>query len=223
MRIKFVDLERQIKLHKLEFEEALKLVLEKTDFILGEELKEFENNFANYVNAKYAIGVGSGLDALRLALIVAGIKNGDEVILPVNTFIATALAISSIGAKPVFADIDEEIYNIDTSRIENAITSKTKAIIPVHLYGHSADMDPILNIAKKYNLVVIEDACQAHGALYKNKKVGSIGDLGCFSFYPGKNLGAFGDGGMIVTNNDFYAEQLYMLRNYGKKRNTIIK
>ena len=165
---------------------------------------------------KYEIGVGNGTDALYLALRALGIKTGDEVITPPNTFIATVEAITLNGAKPVFVDINPETYNIDITKIEKAITKKTKAIIPVHLYGQPADIGPILKIAKKYNLKVIEDAAQAHGAEYRGKRVGGLGDVGCFSFFPAKNLGAYGDGGMVVTNNKKIAEKVRLLRNHGR-------
>lgn len=217
MKISFVDLKRQYKSIKDEINAKINEVLESTQFILGENVKAFEEAFAKYCSAKYAVGVASGSDALTLSLKALGIGEEDEVITVPNTFIATVDAISRNNAKSVFVDIDPETYNIDVNKIEEKITDKTKAIIPVHLYGQPADMDPILKIAKEYGLKVIEDACQAHGAEYNGKKVGSLGDVGCFSFYPGKNLGAYGDGGIIVTNNFEIAEKVKMLRNYGQK------
>ncbi len=182
---------------------------------MGEELERFEEEFALFCNTKYAIGVANGSDALILALKVCGISGEDEVITVPHTFIATAEAISNVGGKVVFVDINLRTYIIDVSKIEEKINEKTKAIIPVHLYGQPADMDPIMELAKKYNLKVIEDAAQAHGAEYKGKKVGSIGDVACFSFYPGKNLGAYGDAGMITTNSEEIAKRVKLLRNHG--------
>jgi len=210
-----VDLKRQYYSIKEEIDNAIKNVLESGYFILGENVKLFEDEFSRYCNAKYGIGVASGTDALQLALRACGISRGDEVITVSNTAFPTAIAISYTGAKPVFVDVDET-YTMDASRVEEKINEKTKAILPVHLYGQPADMDPILEIAKKHDLYVIEDACQAHGAEYKGRKVGSIGDIGCFSFYPTKNLGAYGDGGFITTNNEELAERLKLLRNYGQ-------
>lgn len=217
MNVPFVDLKRQYRQIKDEINTKLNDVLNSTQFILGDNVVLFEEEFAKYCGIKYAIGVASGTDALTIGIDVLGIGKGDEVITVPNTFIATADAISKNGAKPVFVDIDPDTYNIDVTKIEDKITSNTKAIIPVHLYGQSAEMGPILKIAKDYGLKVVEDACQAHGAEYNGKKVGSLGDIGCFSFYPGKNLGAYGDGGMIVTNNSEIAEHVTMLRNYGQK------
>lgn len=196
---------------KAKFEE----ILNKNWFILGNEVERFEEEYADYCGAKYCIGVGNGLDALRLILMGYGIGSGDEVIIPSNTFIATALAVSYVGAKVVLVEPDESTYTIDPLKIEEKITQNTKAIIAVHLYGKVAEMDSILKLAKKYNLKVIEDAAQAHGAIYKNKKVGNLGDAAAFSFYPGKNLGALGDGGAIVTNDSVLAERVRALRNYG--------
>lgn len=217
MRVSFVDLKRQYKKIKNEIDNAIFKVVNDGDFILGKELEAFEKEFASYCSSKFCAGVNSGTSALHFALTALGIGNGNEVILPANTFIATALAVSYTGAKPVLADIDRESYNIDSTKIKEKITKKTKAIVPVHLYGQTADMDPILELAKKYNLRVVEDCCQAHGALYKGKKAGSIGDAGCFSFYPSKNLGAYGDGGAIVTSDEKILEKVCMLRNYGQK------
>jgi len=179
--------------------------------------KDFENEFAKYCDVKYGVGVNSGTDALYLAVAALGIEEGDEVILPTFTFIATALCISYTGAKPVFVDIEDDTYNIDPKKIEKAITKRTKAIIPVHIYGQAANMDEIMALAKKHNLKVIEDAAQAHGATYKKRKVGSLGDVACFSFYPTKSLGAFGDAGMIVTSDPKIYEGALMLRDYGRQ------
>lgn len=216
--IPFIDLKREYAEIGEEIDKAIQRVLDKQWFLLGEELEKFEQEFSNYIVVKHAIGVQSGSDALFLAIKALGIGSGNEVITVSHTFISTVDAIVRNGAKPVFVDIDPETYTMDVSQIEDKITKKTKAIIPVHLYGHPVDMDPIMEIAKKYKLFVIEDACQAHGAEYKGKKVGSIGDLGCFSFYPSKNLGAYGDGGMIVTNDEELSKKLSMLRNYGQSK-----
>ena len=190
-------------------------VLDNSYFIQGKECEAFDKEFAEYCGAEYCIGVANGLDALLLVLKALEIGAGDEVIVPSNTFIATALAVSYTGATPVFVEPELETYNIDVTRIEAAITDKTKAIMPVHLQGRPADMDPIMEIAKKYNLWVIEDAAQAHGTLYKGKKVGTLGDAAGFSFYPGKNLGALGDGGAVVTNNKEIADKVRAIGNYG--------
>lgn len=215
--IPLVDLKAQYIMLKEEIEQAIQNVIDKTNFILGEDVELFEKEFASFSMATYGIGVGSGTEALHLSLLALGIGQGDEVITTSNTFVATVLAISYTGARPVLVDVDPETYNIDTSLIRKVITRKTRAIIPVHIYGQSVDMDPIREIAKEYDLKIIEDACQAHGAEYKGKRVGSIGDIGCFSFYPGKNLGAYGDGGMAVTNDEGIAQKIKMLRNYGSK------
>ena len=216
MKIPYLDLKEQSLSIKKEIEEAInRVIFNNSNFILGEELEKFEKEFAGYCNISYARGVGNGTAALYLSLLAIDIKPGDEVITVPNTAVPTVSAISSTHAVPVFVDIDPETYTIDPNKIEEKITQKTKAIIPVHLYGHPADMDPILEVAKKYNIEVIEDCAQAHGTLYKGKKVGSFGDLGCFSFYPSKNLGAFGDAGMITTNNPGLAEKVRLLRNYG--------
>jgi len=217
MNVPFVDLKDQYQSIKEQVIKEMQRVLNDTDFILGEDVGLFEKEFASYCETKFAVGVDTGISALELSLRAYGIREGDEVITVANTFIATASAISFTGAKPVLVDINPRSYNIDVSAIEDVITNKTKAIIPVHLYGQPADMDPIMEIAKKHRLIVVEDACQAHGALYKGEKVGSIGDVGCFSFYPAKNLGAYGDGGAIITNNPEIAEKVRMFRNYGQK------
>lgn len=215
--IPFVDLAAQYKTIEAEVNEAIMKVVHKTDFILGQDVQSFEQEFAAFCDVKHAVAVDSGTSALELALRTYHIGSGDEVITVANTFIATVLAISYVGARPVLVDIDPKTFNMDPSKIEAVITSKTKAIIPVHLYGQTADMDPILEIAQRHNLVVIEDACQAHGARYKGKRAGSLGHAAAFSFYPGKNLGAYGDGGMVVTSDDEAADRLKMLRNYGQR------
>ena len=214
--IPFVDLKAQYDSIKDEIDNTIQNVINNTSFIMGEELKKFEEEFAWFCDVKYAIGVANGSDALILALRACGIGEGDEVITVPHTFIATTEAISNVGGKVVFVDIDPKTYTIDITKIEEKINERTKAIIPVHLYGQPADMDPIMKLAKKYDLKVIEDAAQAHGAEYKREKVGSIGDVGCFSFYPGKNLGAYGDAGMVVTNNEEIAEKIRLLRNHGR-------
>jgi len=216
--IPFIDFKREYTEISEEIEQAIQRVLKSGWFILGEEVKHFEDEFSKYIGVKYGIGVNSGSDALFLALKALGIGKGDEVITVSHTFISTVDAIVRNGAIPVFVDIDLQTYCIDVTKIEEKITDKTKAILPVHIYGHPADMKPIIELAKKNNLYIIEDACQAHGTEYKDKKVGSIGDVGCFSFYPTKNLGAYGDGGMIVTNNEEIAERLKMLMNYGQSK-----
>ena len=202
---------------KDEIDDAIQRVLESGHYILGENVQAFEKEFANYCNAKYAVGVGNGLEALHLAMLAYGIGDGDEVITVANTAVATVLAISMTGAKPVFADIDPQTYGIEVDDVQRRISGKTKAILPVHLFGHPVDMDPITETAARKSLFVIEDACQAHGAEYKGKKVGTIGNAGCFSFYPTKNLGAFGDAGMVTTDDRQVAEKISMLRNYGQK------
>ncbi len=216
--IAFTDLAGQYHSIKSNVDTAIEDVLESGWYILGKHVEQFEKNFANYCQAKYGIGVANGTDALHLALLACGVRKGDEVITVSNTATPTVLAITYTGAKPVFVDIDPESYTIDVNNIEKKITRKTKAILPVHLYGQTADMDPILELAEKYDLKVVEDACQAHGAEYKGKKVGALGHIGCFSFYPTKNLGGYGDGGIAVTNNEEMDEKLRMLRNYGMKK-----
>lgn len=216
-QVPFVDLSAQYPTIAPEINEAVAKVIHDTDFILGREVGLFEEEFAAYCEAEYAVGVDSGTSALELALRAYEIGPGDEVITAANTFIASALAISHAGAKPVLVDVDPFTYTIDVAGIAKAITARTKAILPVHLYGHPAHMDPIRELAEKHGLVVIEDACQAHGTRYKGKRAGSLGHAAAFSFYPGKNLGAFGDGGMVVTNDRQIAKRLEMLRNYGQK------
>ena len=215
MKIPLIDLKAQYDSIKDEIETALHRVLESSAFILGKEVEDFEEAFARYCNVRHAVGVNSGTSALYLTLLALGVGPGDEVITVSQTFIATLEAICWTGARPVLVDIDEKFYNMDPARIESKITKKTKGIIPVHLYGHPADMDPILKIAKERKLWVVEDACQAHGALYKGKRVGCFGRAACFSFYPGKNLGAYGEGGAVVTNDTELAVKIKKLRNHG--------
>ena len=218
MKIPLVDLKAQYNSIRGEIERAIQKVIEGGQFILGEEVEALEKEIAHFLGVKYAVGVASGTDALQLALLACDVKPGDEVITTPFTFIATAEAITQCGARPVFVDIDPRTYNIDSSKIEPAITKRTKAILPVHLYGQPADMDSILELARKYGLKVIEDCAQAFGAGYKGKKTGSLGDAGCLSFFPSKVLGAYGDGGMVVTNAPEIAEKVNMLRNHGSKQ-----
>jgi dTDP-4-amino-4,6-dideoxygalactose transaminase len=217
MKIPPLDLKRQYAVIKDEIDSAIQNVLNHGGFVLGPEVKELESRLAEYCGSKHGIGVASGTDALLLSLMAAGIKSGDEVVTSTFTFFATAGVISRLGARPVFVDIDPDTFNIDPGRLEKAITSRTKAIIPVHLYGQAAEMDEIMNIAEKHGTAVIEDAAQAVGALYKNKKAGSFGTTGCFSFYPTKNLGGYGDGGFITTDDDGLADLLGRLRLHGAR------
>ncbi len=217
MKIPLADLEAQYNSIKDEINEAIQRVLQSGQFILGPEVRVFEEEMASHCRTRFAIGVASGTDALHLALVACGVKPGDEVITSPFTFIATAEAITNCGAIPVFVDIDPTTYNINPAQIERKITPKTKAIIPIHLYGQPANMAPILELGKRHNLRVIEDCAQALGAEYKGKKVGSLGDAGCLSFFPTKNLGAYGDGGMVVTNDPKVAEIVEMLRKHGSK------
>jgi dTDP-4-amino-4,6-dideoxygalactose transaminase len=223
--IPFVDLKTQYRQIKPQVDAAIADVLESGHFVLGPQLEAFEAEFAAYCQTRLAVGVNTGTSGLHLALLAAGVGPGDEVITVPFTFVATVAAICYTGARPVFVDIEPQSYTMDVRQIECAITERTKAILPVHLYGHPADMDPIVEVARRYDLTVIEDAAQAHGAEYKGRRVGSIGDLGCFSFYPGKNLGAYGEGGMVVTNNEGYARMIGMLRNWGQehKYNHLLK
>jgi len=216
MDVPFVDLKIQYKTLKSELDAAMANVIQKTDFILGNDVSAFEQEFAEYLGSDHGIGVASGTDSLILALKSIGIEQGDEVITAANTYIATFLAISHAGATPVPVDIDPISYNINPELIEQAITPRTKAILPVHLFGQAAEMDEINKIAQKHNLYVIEDACQAHGAFYKGKRTGTLGTIGCFSFYPSKNLGCYGDGGFICTNDSEIAEKIRLMRNYGQ-------
>lgn len=214
--VPLVDLAAQYDAIKDEIHEAIGAVLESSSFILGEQVRLFEQEFSAFCGARFAVGVNSGTDALHLALRALGVGPGDEVITVPNTFIATTEAITLTGAKPVFVDIDSRSFNVDVSKIEAAITPRTRAIVPVHLYGHPADMDPIKEIARSAGLKVVEDAAQAHGAEYKGRRVGALGHAGCFSFFPGKNLGAYGDAGAVVTDDAELAGQIRMLRNHGR-------
>lgn len=215
MHIPFLDLKAQYQKIKSEINTAISEVLESTSFILGEPVHEFESAFAKMHEVKHCIGLSSGTDGNHIALWALGIGSGDEVIVPANTFIATAWGATLCGAKPVFVDCHPESYNIDPEKVEQVITSKTKAIVAVHLYGQPADIDPLKEIAEKYNLYLIEDAAQAHLAEYKGKKVGGLGISASFSFYPGKNLGAYGEAGAVTTNDDDLAEKFRMIRNHG--------
>ena len=216
--VPFVDLKAQYQSIRDEIRAEVDNVFESTQFILGDAVSKFEKDFAGYLGVKHVIGVGSGLDALRLALEAAGVGAGDEVIIPANTFIATALAVSATGATPVLVDCREDTYQIDVALIEQAITPRTKVIMPVHLYGQSADIEAIVEIARNHRLEVIEDAAQAHGTRFSGQRCGTFGLAGCFSFYPGKNLGAYGDGGAVATNDDDFAKKVNSLRNYGQKQ-----
>ncbi|MFQ5977118.1 MAG: DegT/DnrJ/EryC1/StrS family aminotransferase [Candidatus Heimdallarchaeota archaeon] len=216
MTVPFISVKPNWKTLKNEILKALGEVVEKGDFILGEFVEDFEKRFAAYCGTRYALGVSSGTTALHLALLALGIGPGDEVITVSNTFIATAEAIHYVGARPIFVDIDRETYTIDCAKIRDRISERTKAILPVHLYGQVCEMDKLLEIAAEYDLKIIEDACQAHGAEYKGKKAGSFGDLACFSFYPTKNLGAIGEAGAILTNNEDLCKKIIMLRNHGQ-------
>ncbi len=214
--IPLVDLKAQYETIKPEIDAAIAEVVESCQFILGPKVEAFEADFATYCQARFAFGVNSGTSALHLALLAAGVGPGDEVITVGYTFVATVAGILYTGARPVFVDIDPLTCNIDPEKIEAAITPSTKVIMPVHLYGTCADMDPILDIARRHNLIVIEDAAQAQGAEYKGRRAGSMGDLACFSFYPGKNLGAYGEAGAVVTNNEKYVEIIRQLRDQGQ-------
>lgn len=217
MKVPFLDLKAAYRELKEELDSAYYRVMDSGWYILGEEVEAFEREWAAYCGVKHCVGVGNGLEALHLALRAMGVGPGDEVIVPSNTYIATWLAVSYAGATPVPVEPDPETYNIDPARIEAAITKKTKAIVPVHLYGQPADMDPIVAIARRHGLKVLEDAAQAHGALYKGRKAGALGDAAGWSFYPGKNLGAFGDAGAVTTNDDDVADRVRVLRNYGSR------
>jgi dTDP-4-amino-4,6-dideoxygalactose transaminase len=216
--IPLVDLKAQYKNLKPEIAAAVDLALESGQYVLGEQVAAFEQEFSRYVGAAEGVGVNTGTSALHLALLAAGVGPGDEVITVPFTFVATVAAIGYTGARAVFVDIDPVSYTMDVSQLERAVTSRTKAIVPVHLYGHAADMDPILEVARRHGLIVIEDACQAHGAEYRGRRVGSIGVMGCFSFYPGKNLGACGEAGMVVTSDPECAKTVRMLRDWGQDR-----
>jgi dTDP-4-amino-4,6-dideoxygalactose transaminase len=223
--VPFVDLKAQYQSIKPEVNAAIQGILDSCQFTLGSEVAAFEQEFAAHCHSKHGIGVNTGTSALHMALLAAGVGRGDEVITVPFTFVATVSAIDYTGARPVFVDIDPQTFTMDVKQLEAAITGKTKAIIPVHLYGQCADMDPILEIAKRRGLVVIEDACQAHGAEYKGRRAGSMGDMGCFSFYPGKNLGAYGEAGMVTTDNAEFARTIRMLRDWGaeKKYHHVLK
>src|SRR3989441_7255418 len=218
MHIPFLDLKAQHQPLRAELSAAIQEVIDTSAFAGGPYVAKFEDDFAAFCQCPYAVGVGNGTDALWFALLALGVGPGDEVITVPHTFIATAEAITFCGAKPVFVDIDEPPYTMDPGLLERAITPRTRAIIPVHIFGQPADMDPILQIAKKYGLPVIEDACQARGAEYNGRKAGSIGVAGCFSFYPGKNLGAFGEAGAVVTHSQELKERIQMLRDHGQAR-----
>jgi dTDP-4-amino-4,6-dideoxygalactose transaminase len=209
------DLERQYNAIRDEINEAVTRVLESGWFILGQEVEAFEGGFAAYCSLSHGVGVGSGTEALHLALLACGVGPGDEVIAVPHTAVATVAAIELTGARPVFVDIDPASYIIAPDRVESRITARTRAIVPVHLYGQAADMDPILEIAQRHGLAVVEDCAQAHGAEYRGRRVGSLGRVACFSFYPTKNLGAYGDGGMVVTDDEVLAQKVRLLRQYG--------
>lgn len=216
--VPLVDLKAQLATIHTEVSEAMERAVVRCDYILGQDVAEFEREFAAFSDSRFAIGCASGTDAIHMALRALGVGPGHEVIMPAMTFIATALAISLTGAKPILADVDPETALIDPEKIEAAITPRTRAILPVHLYGQCADMTAIGDIARRHNLLVVEDAAQAHGATWKGRKAGSMSHAGCFSFYPGKNLGAYGDGGLITTNDTALAERLQLLRNWGSQR-----
>ena len=218
MKVPFLDLKSHHAPYLDEFQDAIREVIESTAFAGGPFVTAFEEDFARYCECLHAIGLGSGTEALWLVLLACGIGPGDEVITVPSTFMATAEAITYSGARPVFVDVDERTYTLDPARLPQALTKRTKAIIPVHLFGQAADMDPIMAFARERGLLVIEDAAQAHGAEYKGRKVGSIGDAGCFSFYPGKNLGAFGEAGAVVTDNQELRDKLRILRDHGQVR-----
>jgi len=218
MKVPFLDLKVQYESIKDEISEAMQKVLDKTAFAGGPFVAQFEEEFASFCQSEYAVGVSSGTAALWLALMGLGVGPGDEVITTANTFIATAEAISFCGAKPVFVDVEEKTFNMDPALLAAALTDKTKAVIPVHLYGQPADMDPIMDIARSHKLLVIEDASQAHGAEYKGRRAGSMGDAGCYSFYPGKNLGAYGEAGAVVTSHKDLADKMRALRDHGQSK-----
>jgi dTDP-4-amino-4,6-dideoxygalactose transaminase len=216
--IPFVELRTQYHRVKAELDQAIQNVLDCGVFLFGRQVEAFEKEFAAYLDVPHAVAVSSGTDALRLALLGAGVGPGDEVITSALTAVPTVVAIEGTGARVILADIDPETYTLDPSQVENRLTPRTKAIVPVHLYGHAGDMEPLLAIAAHRGLEIVEDACQAHGGMYEGKKVGGFGLFGCFSFYPTKNLGGYGDGGMIVTRSAEHAEHMRLLRNYGERR-----
>ena len=218
MVIPFVDLKAQYHSIKNEIDTAIMSVLENTSFILGKSVKDFEEQFARKHDVKYCYGVSSGTDGNHMVLWALGVKSGDEVIIPANTFIATAWGATLCGANPVFVDCEEDSYNIDPERVEEKITKRTKAIVAVHLYGQAADMDKLREIAKRHNIFLVEDCAQAHNAEYKQKKVGSLSHAASFSFYPGKNLGAYGEGGAVTTNDQSLAEKFKMMRDHGSDK-----
>lgn len=218
MSIAFLDLKIQYDEIKSEIDAAYKRVIESGWYILGEEVSSFESEFAKYCGTKYCVGVGNGLEALYLVLKAWGVGPGDEVIVPSNTYIATWLAVSHTGASPVPVEPNEKTYNIDAEKIESAISERTKVILPVHLYGQSTDMDPICDIARKHGLKILEDSAQSHGATYKGRKTGSLGDASAFSFFPSKNLGAYGDAGSVTTDDQELAEKIKVMRNYGSPK-----
>jgi dTDP-4-amino-4,6-dideoxygalactose transaminase len=216
--VPFVDLQAQYREIKTEIDEAVARVIESAAFILGREVEAFEAAFAEYLGARFCVGVSNGTAAVQLAVMAGGLQSGDEVIIPANTFFASAEAVSTAGCVPVFVDADPISYTIDPTKIEAAITKRTRAIMPVHLYGQAADLDPIREIAARHNLLVIEDAAQAHGSLYRGRRVGALSHAGCFSFYPGKNLGAYGEGGAVVTNDAEVARRVRLLRDHGSEK-----
>jgi dTDP-4-amino-4,6-dideoxygalactose transaminase len=218
MTVPFMDLKLQYAAIRDEILPAVAKVLESAQFVLGSEVAAFEEEFAAFCSAEYGVAVNTGTSALHLALLAAGVGPGDEVITIPCTFVATVAAIRYTGATPVFVDVDPTTYTMDVNKIEAAITSRTKVVLPVHLYGNPSDLDPIVEIAHRHNLLVIEDAAQAHAAEYRGRRCGSIGDMGCFSFYPGKNLGAYGEGGLVTTNNPEFAKTIRMLRDWGAEK-----
>jgi dTDP-4-amino-4,6-dideoxygalactose transaminase len=218
MPVPFVDLQAQYRSIKAEIDVAVQRVLDTSAFILGREVETFERAFAEYVGARECVGVSNGTAAIQLALQACGVGQGCEVIVPANTFFATAEAVSTAGATPVFVDCDPVTYNLDASKIEAAVTERTRAVLPVHLYGQPADLDAVAEVAERHDLIVIEDAAQAHGARYKGRRVGPLARAGCFSFYPGKNLGAYGEGGAVVTDDAEVARRLRMLRDHGSEQ-----
>jgi dTDP-4-amino-4,6-dideoxygalactose transaminase len=218
VRVPYLDLKAQYRAIKPEIDAAVGRVLESCQFVLGPEVSDFEKAFATYCGGSECVALNSGTSALHLALLAAGVGPGDEVVTTPFTFVASVAAILYAGARPILVDIDPRSFTLDPSKIEASITSRTKVLLPVHLYGQPADMDPIMDIARRHNLIVIEDAAQAHGAQYKGRPAGSIGHMACFSFYPGKNLGAYGEGGAVTTNNSEYARMIRMLRDWGQDR-----
>ena len=217
MTVPFVDLQAQYRSIKSEVDAAIQRVLDTSAFVLGREVEAFERAFAEYVGAEFCVGVSNGTAAIQFALTACGVGAGDEVIVPANTFFATAEAVSTAGATPVFVDCEADSCNIDASKIESAITPRTRAVVPVHLYGQPADIDAVFRVAERHNLIVVEDAAQAHGARYKGRRSGPLGRAGCFSFYPGKNLGAYGEGGAVVTNDKDVARRVRLLRDHGSR------